>query len=64
LHQIGAFGAVLRNGITGAVDNIRVVSSPAGHAVSACSAVQTDTPTGIDQSLAVGLSDLINTNYD
>jgi hypothetical protein len=32
----------------------------AAHHVRACSAVQTDTPTGIDQSLAVGLSDLIN----
>ena len=37
---------------------------PQAHHVRACSAVQTDTPTGIDQSLAVGLSDLINTNND
>ena len=33
---------------------------PQAHHVRACSAVQTVTPTGIDQSLAVGLSDLIN----
>ena len=33
---------------------------PQAHHVRACSAVQTETPTAIDQSLAVGLSDLIN----
>ena len=40
MHQIGAFGAVLHDHITGAVHHIGVIASPAHQAVVADPAVQ------------------------